>query len=85
VSWLFAAGMTQHVRVRLEPTGHDGRESFGARGSHGLQFVETILAVAAIAIKLAERQNLAVERGDENRIFRDLAALVDLRWRDPEG
>ena len=39
---------------------------------------ETVLAIGAIAIELTERQYLAVERGDENGIFKDLAALVDL-------
>jgi hypothetical protein len=43
-----------------------------------LQFVETILVIGAIAIELTERQYRAVERRDENGIFKDLAGLVDL-------
>src|SRR3974377_175621 len=43
-----------------------------------LQFVKTVLAIGAIAIELTERQYLAIERRDENGIFKDLARLVDL-------
>src|ERR1700756_3850860 len=49
-----------------------------------LQFVETVLAISTIAIELAERQNLTVERGDENRIFPDLAALINLGKAEPQ-
>src|SRR6516165_10301744 len=48
-----------------------------------LQFVKTVLAIGAIAIEL-ERQYLAIERRDENGIFKDLARLVDLGKAEPQ-
>src|SRR6516164_4139098 len=49
-----------------------------------LQFVKTVLAIGAIAIELTERQYLAIERRDENGIFKDLARLVDLGKAEPQ-
>jgi hypothetical protein len=49
-----------------------------------LQFVETVLAIGAIAIELTERQYLAVERCDENGIFKDLPGVGDLGKAEPQ-
>src|SRR6516165_10343591 len=49
-----------------------------------LQFVKTVLAIGAIAIELTERQYLAIERRDENGIFKDFARLVDLGKAEPQ-
>jgi hypothetical protein len=42
------------------------------------------LAIGPIAIELADRKNLAVERGHQNRIFEDLVAVVDLGKAEPQ-
>src|SRR6516165_2073427 len=49
-----------------------------------LQFVKTVLAIGAIAIELTERQYLAIERRDENGIFKDFARLGDLGKAEPQ-
>ena len=43
-----------------------------------LQFVERIFAVRPVAIKLGERQDFLVERGDQHAVFIDLALRPDL-------
>src|SRR5258708_31849902 len=48
------------------------------------QLVEAVLAIGAVAIELAERKNLAVERGDQNGVFPNLAAVVDLGKAEPQ-
>jgi hypothetical protein len=49
-----------------------------------LQLIEAVLAIGAIAIELAEGQNLAVERGHQNGIFPNLAAVVDRGKAKPQ-
>jgi hypothetical protein len=44
---------------------------WGPRKSRGF------CAIGAVAIELAEGQNLAVERGHQNGVFPNLAAIID--------
>src|SRR5215470_14180074 len=49
-----------------------------------LQLIEGILAISAVAIELAESKNLAVERGHQNDVFPNLAAVLNLRKAEPK-
>jgi hypothetical protein len=42
-----------------------------------LQRVEDVPTIGAVAIELADGKNLAVERGHQNGVFPDLAAIIE--------
>jgi hypothetical protein len=49
-----------------------------------LQLVEIIFAIGAIALELANSENLAAQRRDQNGVFPNLPAIVDLGKAKPQ-
>src|SRR5579864_185340 len=49
-----------------------------------LQLVEAVLTIGAVAIELAQRQYFDLERGHQNGVFPNLAAVVDLGKAEPQ-
>src|SRR5260370_5766905 len=68
-----------HQRAALEIAGREA-----APAPLVLQLVEAVLAIGAVAIELAERKNLAVERGHQNGVFPNLAAVINLGEAEPK-
>jgi hypothetical protein len=68
-----------HQTAALEVAGREA-----APAPPVLQLVEDVLTIGAIAMKLADGKNLAVERGHQNGVFPDLAAVIDLGKAEPQ-
>src|SRR5215475_11221030 len=71
-----------HARNQAAALEVTGREA--APAPLVLQFIENVLAVGTIAIKLTDRKDLAIERGDENGVFPDLIAIIDRGKAEPQ-
>src|ERR1700691_4436044 len=69
----------RHQTAALEVAGREA-----APAPLVLQLVEDVLTIGAVAIELAEGKNLAVERGHQNGVFPDFAAVADLGEAEPQ-
>src|SRR5258708_19080976 len=70
--------VARHQTAALEVAGREA-----APAPLILQLIEGVLTIGTVAIELADGKNLAVERGHQNGVFPDLAAVIDLGKAEP--